>query len=74
MIGEGVVLLRVKDLQKSRGRITFVVVAQLVQLIQHKNRIVGAGLFQALQNTTRQSADIGASMSANLCLIAHSAQ
>ena len=74
MIGEGVVLLRIKYFKERRRRVPLVVVAQLLQLVQHEDRIVGAGLLQSLQDAPRQSADIGATVPPDLCFIAHPTQ
>ena len=74
MVAEGIVLLGVKRLQERRGGIAPEIGAQLVDLIHHKNRIVGFALFQPLKDASGKGADIGSSMSADFSLIPDPAQ
>ena len=74
MIGEGVVLLRVEHLEQSRGGIAAVVVADLVDLVHHEHRVVGAHALQPLEDAARQGADVGPPVATDLRLVAHAAQ
>ncbi len=74
MITEGVILLRIQDLQQCGGRIAAKIGAHFVDLIEHENRIVRSRLFDALDNATGQSADIGAPVAANFRFVAHSTE
>ena len=71
---EGGVLLRVQHLQQRRRRIAAEVRGHLVDLIQHEDRVLRSGLLHRLDNLSRQRADVGAAMAANLGLVAHAAQ
>ena len=56
------------------ARIAAEVAAQLVHLVQHEHRIVGARPPQRLNDLPRQRADVGAAMSADLRFVVHAAQ
>src|ERR1044071_3965976 len=47
---------------------------ELVDLVEHEHRVVGAGLLDALDDPTRQRADVGAAVAADLGLVAHAAE
>ncbi len=74
VVGEGVVLLRVEHLQQGRGGIAAEVGADLVHLVEHEDRVVGARLVDAGDDLARQGADVGAPVAADLGLVAHAAQ
>ena len=74
MIAERRVLLRVQNFHQRRGRIAAEVASQLVDFVQHHDRIVALGTLQALNNLARQSADVGATMSADFRFVVHTAQ
>ncbi len=62
------------DLEQ-RGRwIAAEIAAQLVDLVQHEDGIVGAGAAQVLDDLAGQGSDVGAAMSANLGLVVHAAE
>src|SRR3989338_5603357 len=69
MITEGVVLLRIQHFQEGRRWISTEIGSHLVDLIEHKDRIVGTSLFDSLNDPARQGSDIGPPVSANLCFI-----
>ena len=48
--------------------------AELIDLIQHENRISAAGLFDALNDIARQRADIGAPMTPDIRLVMDAAE
>jgi hypothetical protein len=74
MIQELDVLLGVEHFQQRRGRVALERRADLVDLVQHDHRVGGLGLAQCLDELARQRADVGAAMTLDLGLVAHSAQ
>ena len=73
VIRKGVILLGVQGFQQGRRRIPAKVGAQLVDLIHHKDWIVGAACFEALDDTTGHGADVGSPMAPNLGFVADAA-
>jgi len=71
MIGEHVVLFRIKHLQQGGRRIAAEIGPQLVQLVQHEHRVVRSRLLETLDDPPRQCADVGAAMAANLRFVPH---
>src|SRR3989304_7096926 len=63
------VLLWIKHLKKCGSRIAMKIAAYFVNFIQHKNRIGGFCFPQALNDSSRQSPDIGFAVPADLRLI-----
>ena len=74
VIAEGVVLLGVQHLEQRRAWIAPEVMPELVDLVEHEHRIVGARALHALNDATRQRADVGPTVASNLSLVAHAAQ
>ena len=74
MVGERVVLLRIEHLQQRRRRVAAKVGPQLVDLVEHKDRIVATRLAQPLYDAPRQRPDIGAAMTADLRFVAHATE
>ena len=74
MIAEGIVLLRVKNLQQGRGRVSPKVDPDLIHLIHHEDRIVASGLLDRLDDPSRHGPHIGPAVSADLGLIPNSSQ
>ena len=74
VVAERVVLLRIERLEQRRRRIAAEVAAQLVDLVEHEDRIVGFGPAHALDDLAGQRADVGAPMAANLGLVVHAAE
>src|SRR6185437_16270341 len=74
VVAESRVLLRVEHLEQRRGGIALKARSELVDLIEHENRIAAAGLAQALDDVARQRTDVGAAVAANLRLVVHAAQ
>ena len=68
------VLFRVKHFQKSGRRVTFVVVADLVDLIQNDYRVGCAGLVDSVEDTSRKSSHISLPVTTQLSLIVHAAE
>ena len=74
MVDEAVVLLGVEHLEQRRRRIAAEIGAELVDLVEHEQRVVGAGVAQVLDDPAGQRADVGAAVAADLGLVAHAAQ
>ncbi len=74
VVAEGEVLLRIEHLEQRRRRIAAVVGADLVDLVQHEDRVRGAGLVDALDDAARHRADVGAPVAADLGLVPDAAQ
>ena len=68
------VLLRVEHFQQRRAGVAPEIHAELVDFVQHENGIVGAGLFEALDNAAGQCADVGAPVAPYLGLVPESTQ
>ncbi len=68
MVGKRPIVIRIQDFQERRRRIAAKIAPHLVDFIQHEHRIVGAGRLDPLNDTTGQSPQIGAPMTANLAL------
>ncbi len=74
VVAEGVVLLGVEDLEERRRRIAAEVVADLVDLIEHEDRVDGPGLLHALDDLAGEGADVGAAVTADGGLVVHAAK
>ena len=74
MIGEFLVLLRVQHLQQCRSRIPLKVRADLIDFVEQEDRIILARVFDRGNDSSRNRANVGSSVSADLCFIAHAAQ
>ena len=74
VIREAEVLLRIKHLQQRAGRISAVVAAQLVHLIQDNDRIRGTCIFHRIHDTPGHGSDVRSSVTSDLSLIPHAAK
>ena len=74
VVAERVVLRRVEHLEQGRRRVTPVVVAQLVHLVEHDDGIHGPGLAQGTHQAARLGPHVGAAVAADLGLVTHAAQ
>ena len=74
VIAEGVVLLRVKHFEERRRWIAAKIRADLINLVEHDERVVRARLLYGLNDAAGHRADISATMPANLRLVVHAAQ
>src|SRR5262249_7792757 len=74
MIPERIVLLRIEDFQQRRCRIATKIRSQLVDFVEHKDRIARSCPADVLDNLSGQRADVGAAMTADLSLVAHAAE
>src|SRR5215475_16052738 len=74
MVLKGCVLSGVQDLQQRGGWVAVKTRAELIDFIEHEDRIAAAGLSDPLNNIARKRADIGTPMAANIRLIMNSTQ
>ena len=74
VVAEGVVLLRIEHLEERRRRIAAEVAAELVDLVEHEDRVVRPGLLQALDDPARKGADVGPAVAADLGFVLHAAE
>ena len=74
VIGERGVLFGVENFEHSGGRISLVVAAHFVYLIEQDNGIHAFSLFDRVYDTSRHCTDICFSVTAYLCFITHTAE
>jgi len=74
MVTKSMVLGGIKHLQKCACRISVPVSTDLVNLIQHKDRVSGTGTLYGLNNTTGHGANIGAPVASNFRLITYATE
>src|SRR5207302_758152 len=74
VVAELAVLLGIQNLEQRGRRIAAEVGADLVDLVEHDHRVARAGGAHRLDDPSRERADVGASMSANLGLVADAAE
>ena len=74
VVRERVVLFRVEHFEQGCGGVAAKIHPDLVDFVQHEDRVVGAGLFHALNDAAGQRADVGASMTADLGFITDAAK
>ena len=71
---EGVVLLRVQDLEEGGRRVAPEVHPDLVDLVEHEHRVVRAGGLDVLDDPAGQRADVRAPVAADLRLVVDAAE
>src|SRR5437763_2618912 len=71
MILKSRVLRRVQNLQQRGRRVAMKTGAELVDFVQHKHRVLGAGFSNSLDNVAGQSADIGAPVTADIRFVVY---
>ena len=74
VVGEGVVLRRVEHLEQRARRVALVGDAELVDLVEQEDRVLGAGLPHPLDDPAGHGADVGAPVAADVGLVAHAAE
>ena len=74
MIREAEILLRVEHLEESRSRIAVVVPAQLVDLVQHDDRIRSTGCLHRIHNASGHCTDIGSAVAPDFRLVAYASK
>ena len=73
MVEEIGVLLGVEHFQQRRGRVALITGADLVDFVEHDDRVGRADLLQRLHELARHRADVGAAMALDLGFVAHAA-
>ena len=73
VVAEGEVLLGVEHLEQGAGRVAAPVGAHLVDLVDHEQRVVGAGVAHGAHDDAGHRAHVRAAMPADLGLVAHAA-
>ncbi len=68
------ILSRVENFEQRRGRITPKIAAELVDLVEHQQRILHAGAANRLDDAAGHGADVRAAMAAQLGLVVQAAQ
>ena len=74
VVAEAGVLLRVEDLEQGRGRVALEGGADLVDLVEHQDRVGATGAFHRLEELAGHGPDVGAAVPLDLRLVAHAAQ
>ncbi len=74
VVAEGVVLGRVEDLEQGRRGVAAPVGADLVDLVEQDHRVHRAGVAQGADDPSRQGADVGAAVAADLRLVVQAAE
>ena len=74
MVAEREVLFRIQDFEKRRDGIAAEIATEFVDLVENEDRIVGTGLFHALDDAAGKSADVSAAMSADFRFVFHAAE
>ncbi len=74
MVGEGGVLRGIEHLQEGGGGVSAEVHAELVDFVEHHERVARAAALDLLDDTAGHRADVSAPVPANLRLVAHAAQ
>src|SRR5437899_11476896 len=73
-IDKSVVLARIEHLEQGACRVATKVGADLIDLIEHHDRIARAGTTQLLNDASRHRPDVGAAVAPNLRFIANTAE
>ena len=74
VVVERIVLFRIQHFQHRRTRVSTVVAAQFVYLIENDDRIGGLCLDEALDDTSRHGTDVGLAVSADFSLVSDTPQ
>ena len=67
-------MARVEHFKQRAGRVATKIRADLVDFIEHEDRIARAAAAQLLNDAARHGADVRAPMTADLCFVAHPAE
>ena len=73
VIAERVVLGGIEDLEQRRRGVAPPVGADLVDLVEHDDRVHGAGVLDGADDAARHGAHVGAPVATDLGLVAHTA-
>ena len=71
VVAEGEILLGVEHFEQGRRGVATEIHAHLVDFIETEHRVVALDLFEALDDLSRQRADVGAPVAPDFGLIAH---
>ena len=71
MVGESSVLRGVEHLEEGRSGVAAEIHAQLVDFVEHEERVTGAAALDLLDDAAGHGADVGAAVAADLGLVAH---
>ena len=74
MIGEGIVLLGIQNLKKSRCGISVIGGGKFIHLIEYHNRIGNAGLLYAVHHSSRHSTKVSSPVPADVRLVSYTAK
>ncbi len=74
VVPEGVILRRVEDLEQRRRRVPLDADRNLVDLVEHQDRIGRLGGLQRLDQPAGHGADVGAAVAADFRFVAHPAE
>ena len=74
VVAERVILLGIEHFQQRGRRIAAKICAELVDLVEHKHRVVHTRAPDCLNDCAGQRADVGTPVPTNLGLVAHAAQ
>src|SRR5262249_40892713 len=74
MIAEGRVLFRIENFEQRRRRIAAKVRAELIDFVEHENRIARASAPDVLNHLSGERADVRSPVAADLGLVAHAAE
>jgi len=74
VVEEVLVLLRVEDLEQGRGRVALETGADLVDLVEHDQRVGGLAGLDRLEELARHRADVGPAVALDFSLVPHPAE
>ena len=74
VVAELLVLRRIENLHQRRRRVAAKVPAELVDFVEHEDRIGDPGTAHALQDAARHGADVGAAVAAQLGFVVQAAE
>ena len=74
VVAEGVVLLRVEGLEQRGRGVAAEVASELVDLVEHEDRILHLNPLEVLDDLSGQRANVGAAMAPDLGLVVHTAE
>ena len=74
MVAKRSVLLRIEHLEQCGGRVAPEIHPELVDLVQHEDRVLGPGAAEALDDLPWQRADVRPAVTADLRFVTHAAE
>ena len=67
-------MLRVEDLEHRRGRVASKVAPELVDLVEHEHGVIDLAAPERLEDSSRQSTNVGTAMAPKLSLVVKPAE